>query len=87
MLDSVQYGRVEIECKIVYSFSSILYIIIHSIPTRPYCTISYIICLAFDTIHYLTFYPLSSILFTILHYSAQYRMVGMECMIVYSMEE
>ena len=51
---------------IFYSYSSIMYTILHFIRTIPYCTLSYIISVPFHSVHYLTFYPYSSILYTIL---------------------
>jgi hypothetical protein len=82
MYDSVQYGRVGIYSKIVYSifllfqalhyhtlcpYSSILYTILHYISTLPYCTLSYILSLLFHTAHYHAFYHYYSLLYIILH--------------------
>jgi hypothetical protein len=58
MYDSVQYGRVGIECIIM----------LHSISTLAFSTPSYIISLLLHTVHYHTFYSYHSILYTILHY-------------------
>jgi hypothetical protein len=50
-----------------YPYSSILYTIIYSISTLPYCTLSYVLFLHFHTVHNLTWYLYSSIMYTILH--------------------
>jgi hypothetical protein len=87
MEDGVENARVEIESlsyilsllfHTVHYFTfflhtCILYIILHSIFTPPYCTLSYILSLHFHNVHYLTLY--------------QYGQVGIECMIMYSMDE
>jgi hypothetical protein len=54
MEDGVENARVEIEY--FYPYSSILYNIIHSMPSIRYYTLSYILSLLFHTVHYFTFF-------------------------------
>ena len=51
-----------------YHYSSIMYTILHSISTLPYCTLSYNLFLLFHTVHFHTFYLYSSILYSILYF-------------------
>jgi hypothetical protein len=77
MYHNVQYGQVGIEGYTLYLYSSILYTILHSISTLPYCTLSYILSLLFHTARSRDR----------IKDSVQYGGVVIECKIMYSKEE
>jgi hypothetical protein len=76
MYDSVQYGRVEIECMILafYTLSYILSLLLHTV---HYLTFYLYTSIMYTILHYII-HSISSV---------QYGRVEIECKIVYSMEE